>query len=77
MLPVVKAEYAGLFGTATKEEDDGEDEQADHHDDFGAGEPELGLAVKLDGEEVEADDDDDHNGYPDRDVDIVWPVVDD
>ena len=52
MFPVVKAEYAGLFGTATKEEDDGEDEQADHHDDFGAGEPELGLAVELDGEEL-------------------------
>jgi hypothetical protein len=47
--------------TSSPEKDDGKKEEASHHDDFGAGEPELGLAVELDGQYIQSDNDDDHD----------------
>ena len=76
VLPVAKPKAVAAWSTAP-EEDEGENEQADHHDDFGASEPELGLAVEAHGHEVETDDDDEHDGDPDGYVDVVGPVIDD
>lgn len=39
--------------------------------------PEFGFPVPLHAEEVEATDDDEEHGDPDRDVDVVTPVLDD
>lgn len=46
-----------MVGSTTPEEYDREEEQADHHDDLGAGEPEFSLAVDTYGHEIEANDD--------------------
>ena len=65
-----------LWSTAT-EENQGEDQEPNQEDNFGAGEPELRFAIVADGQKVETDDKDEHDGDPHRHVDVVGPVVDD
>ena len=75
IFPVSEPESVAA-GTASPEEDEGQDEEANHHDHFGPGEPKFGFTIKADWHEVEADYDDEHDGHPDGYVDVVGPVVD-
>ncbi|KAH9811192.1 hypothetical protein Tdes44962_MAKER10402 [Teratosphaeria destructans] len=64
-------------GPAAAVQDDAEDDEADDGQDLDDGEEELGLAVALDAEEVDDDDEHEEDGDPGVVVDAaVRPVVD-
>jgi len=62
-----------------KVEDEGEEQKANNSDDLDGGKAELGLSINGHSENVQANDDDNDDGNPGRNVDIVgsMPELDD
>ena len=54
-----------MVGSAAEEEDDAEDEEGAEGEDLEAADPEFGFAVVGDGDDVEEDDGEDDEAYPD------------
>ncbi|KAM5466647.1 putative 3-hydroxyacyl-CoA dehydrogenase [Microsporum audouinii] len=76
MRPVVEAQPL-VRRAAAPEQDEGQDDEPQHHDHLQARKPELGLAVPADRQQVEGDDHDEEDRDPDRNVDRVVPVAHD
>lgn len=76
LVPEAEAEAVAL-GVAAEHDDEGEDDEGDDEQDLAEGRPELGLAVPLDGEDVEQAVEDDDDGDDGAGGDDVAPVVND
>jgi hypothetical protein len=59
------------------EENETQDEKTDHQNNLCARKPEFGFSIEANGKEIEGNNDDQHDGDPNGNVNIVGPVVDD
>ncbi len=51
-------------------------QQTDHHNDLSTSKPEFGLTIELHRHEIQSHDDNEHDGDPDCNVDVVRPIID-
>lgn len=69
-----KAETVSARST-TPEQDEGHQEQPNHHDDFQSSKPELGLAIEFYRKQIQSNNDNNHDRDPDRYVYVGVPVI--
>lgn len=78
MLPVSESESVVFWSTA-KINDESHDQKTNNCDDLHTGKNEFGFTIDGNGENVETDDENDNEGDPNSDADVIraMPVSDD
>lgn len=76
VVPVRKVKRA-VFGPASEEEHDPQDDKAEDRDQLDAREPELSFTEERHGDDIQEQYNDQHDGDPDSDADGRFPVIND